>query len=384
MLRIFYLDAAMDLQKPVLLLMVTCLWLITEAQNDFKEWSPGKSPGVIGLRVAERFLASPHGVYGGNNIKPHIPYFEVCTWYGALTFSKETNNDDLKNKLVERFAPLFDKDSSLLPVPDHVDYTVFGTIPLEIYLQTNELNYFHLGKMYADTQWKAPFGPRIVPESYRYHNSGYTWQTRLWIDDMYMITMIQSQAWRATGDKSYINRAAREMVLYLDSLQKPNGLFYHAPASPFFWGRGNGWMAAGMAELLRALPKSNPDRRRILNGFKTMMNSLLKYQAEDGMWRQLIDDKESWKETSCTGMFAFAMITGIKNGWLDKKIYGNAARKAWLALTGYINENAEVTEICEGTGAGNTRQYYLDRKRITGDFHGQAPVLWCATALLRK
>jgi len=353
------------------------------SQPVFNNWPAGSSPEEIGKRVTERFLSSPHGVYGYGAI-PHIPYFEVCTWYGALTFSRETKNDELKKQLIDRFIPLFDKDTSLLPVPDHVDYNVFGAIPFEIYLQTKEKKYFDLGKMYADSQWGKPAGPRVVPASYRFYNNGYTWQTRLWIDDMYMITCVQAQAFRATGDKQYINRAAREMVLYLDSLQKPNGLFYHAPASPFFWGRGNGWMAAGMTELLRVLPKNNPDRSRIMQGYKTMMESLLKYQAKDGMWRQLVDDSASWKETSSTGMFTFAMITGVKNGWLNKKTYGNAARKAWLSLVQYINEKAEITEVCEGTGAGNNRQYYLDRKRITGDFHGQAPVLWCATALIRK
>jgi len=39
--------------------------------------------------------------------------------------------------------------------------------------------------------------------------------------------------------------------------------------------------------------------------------------------------------------------------------------------------------VCQGTGKKNDLQYYLDRERITGDLHGQAPVLWCATALLR-
>jgi len=114
-----------------------------------------------------------------------------------------------------------------------------------------------------------------------------------------------------------------------------------------------------------------------------MMESLLNYQYEGGIWRQLIDDKESWFETSSTGMFTFAMITGVKNGWLDKKVYGAAARKAWLALISYINEDGDIAEVCQGTNKKNDRQYYLDRARIVGDLHGQAPVLWCATALLR-
>ena len=352
------------------------------AQTNLTRWPKGSSPKEVGERIANRFIASPHGVYGGNT-KLHIPYFEVCTWYGALDFAKLTNNKSLSQKLEERFQPLFTTDTSLLPVPDHVDYTVFGTVPLELYIQTKQKKYYELGKSYADTQWGKPAGPRVIPPSYTYYNDGLTWQTRLWIDDMYMITLVQAQAYRATGDKKYIRRAAKEMVFYLDQLQQPNGLFYHSSESSFYWGRGNGWMAAGMTELLRSLPKNDPDRPRIMKGYTIMMASLLKYQSANGMWRQLVDDSTAWEESSCTGMFTFAMITGVKNGWLDKNKYGNAARKGWLALVKKINDRDDVTDICEGTGAKNDHQYYLDRKRLTGDMHGQAPVLWCANALLR-
>ena len=57
-------------------------------------------------------------------------------------------------------------------------------------------------------------------------------------------------------------------------------------------------MDVGMAEILRVLPDDNPHRERITEGYLKMMDALLKYQEKDGMWRQLIDDKESWKETS--------------------------------------------------------------------------------------
>jgi rhamnogalacturonyl hydrolase YesR len=77
------------------------------------------------------------------------------------------------------------------------------------------------------------------------------------------------------------------------------------------------------------------------------------------------------------------MITGVKNGWLNKDLYGSAARNAWLGLVSYIDKNDEVRDVCEGTGKKNDRQYYFDRKRNVGDLHGQAPVLWCASALLR-
>ena len=352
----------------------------TNFETDFPA---GTSPREVGKRIALRYIALPYQNFNRPTPPNVITYPETCTWYGALNFAKLTTDEALKQQLIERFQPLFGARDTLLPKPDHVDYTVFGSVPFELYMQTKEQKYLDLAKRYSDNQWAQPNGPRANALSWHYYNKGMTWQTRMWIDDMFMITAVQSQAYRATGQVDYINRAAKEMVLYLDSLQKPNGLFYHAPDVPFFWGRGNGWMAAGMSELLRSLPKNNPDRPRIIEGYKTMMASLLKYQAEDGMWRQLIDDPQSWKETSCTGMFTFAFLTGVKEGWLDANTYGPAARKAWLSLITYINKDGDITEVCEGTNKKNDRQYYLDRKRNVGDLHGQAPVLWCANAWLR-
>ncbi len=348
------------------------------------QWPAGSSPREIGKRVADRFIATPHTNFNRPTPPRVITYPETCTWYGALTFAKETGDKKLVQQLAHRFEPLFGPRDTLIPTPDHVDYTVFGSVPLELYMQTKEKRYLDLGKNMADKQWGPPEGPRAKPESFGYYKQGLTWQTRMWIDDMFMITAVQAQAYRATKDPSYIERAAREMVVYLDSLQKPNGLFYHAPDVPFFWARGNGWMAVGMSELLRSLPKNNLNYDRIMKGYNLMMSSLLKHQAENGMWRQLIDDPSSWPETSSTGMFTFAFITGVKNGWLDKNTYAPAARKAWLQLITYLDENADIREVCEGTNKKNDRQYYLDRKRNIGDLHGQAPVLWCATALLRK
>jgi unsaturated rhamnogalacturonyl hydrolase len=73
----------------------------------------------------------------------------------------------------------------------------------------------------------------------------------------------------------------------------------------------------------------------------------------------------------------------VKNGWLEAQTYGAAARKGWIAVTGYIDQNDNVTNVCEGTNKKNELEYYLERKRKTGDYHGQAPILWAASALMR-
>jgi rhamnogalacturonyl hydrolase YesR len=347
-----------------------------------KHFPRQSSPRQIGNRVARRFLESQHPDFGRKKPPKSITYPEVCTWYGALTFAKATHNREMKVALVKRFEPLFSSKASLVPKPDHVDHTVFGTVPLEICMLTGDKRYLDLGLKFPDAQWGAPFGSHVTPASLAFYKEGLSWQTRMWIDDMFMITAVEVQAYRASGQEKYIDRAAKEMVAYLDSLQRPNGLFYHAPDVPFFWGRGNGWVATGMTEILKSLPADNAYRSRIMAGYQKMMAALLKYQTPQGVWRQLLTDTAAWPETSGSGMFTYAMITGVKKGWLSRDVYGPAARRAWLGLISYLDKNGDMHNVCEGTNKKNNRQYYLDRKRNIGDMHGQAPVLWCATALL--
>jgi unsaturated rhamnogalacturonyl hydrolase len=369
---------------PGFLFIASCSsWQQPSDAKCFENWPVGCSPLEIGSRVATRLLQRPLGYSGRDLPATHITYPEVCTWYGALAFSHVARDTGLQAALVQRFTPLLNERRDLIPIPNHVDMTVFAAVPLEIFIQTRAATYLQLGMEMADMQWNPPESVKLNDEALTYQTRGYTWQTRLWIDDMFMITAAQVQAYRATAHRRYIDRAAQEMVLYLDSLQRPNGLFYHAPDVPYFWGRGNGWVAAGMTELLRSLPEDHPERPRIMDGYQRMMASLLRYQDVDGMWHQLIDRGESWVETSCSGMFTAAFITGVRNGWLDPEAFGPAARRGWIGLVRYINTDGDIREVCEGTGKKNNLQYYLDRKRNVGDLHGQAPVLWSATALMR-
>jgi rhamnogalacturonyl hydrolase YesR len=335
--------------------------------RELSDWPVGTSPQEVGKALAEHFVTSPH------QYTKTIHYSEVCTWYGALTFAELTHDDALRKELIAKFEPLMPggAEAERRPARHHVDDSIFGVVPLEIAIETKDAKYLAEGTAWADRQWESP------------QPDGLSGETRYWIDDMYMLTMLQLEAYRATGDRKYLDRDAKEMVAYLDKLQQPNGLFYHAPDVKYFWGRGDGWVAAGMAEMLRSLPEGHPQRARILQGYKLMMSGLLKYQGKDGMWRQLIDHDEAWPESSSSAMFSFAMITGVKHGWLDAGTYGGAARRSWIAVVGYVDQNSDVTQVCEGTGKKDDLAYYLARKRRTGDFHGQAPVLWAASALLR-
>ena len=64
-----------------------------------------------------------------------------------------------------------------------------------------------------------------------------------------------------------------------------------------------------------------------------------------------------------------------KDGWLEANTYRPRDRKAWIAASGYVDQNRDVAGVCQGTNKKSDLKYYLERKRRTGDYHGQAPIL---------
>jgi unsaturated rhamnogalacturonyl hydrolase len=92
------------------------------------------------------------------------------------------------------------------------------------------------------------------------------------------------------------------------------------------------------------------------------------------MWHELIDHPEAWPKPP--------VLRCLASERLEHKTYGRPARQGWLGLVSYLDSKADLRKVCQGTAKKNM-QYYLDRTRLTGDLHGQAPVLWPATALLR-
>lgn len=352
---------------------------IKPGQGILTEWPQGKSPLEVGRRITANFLGRQIMAKKANG---HIIYPEACAWYGALTWARFAGNEELRGALLHRFEQVMAPSSPKVISPKaHVDDRAFGIVPLEIYIQNKDTRAYFVGTSLADLQWLEPDA------------EGMTREARYWIDDMYMIPALQVQAWRATGEARFLDRAALTAELYLKRLQQPNGLFLHAEDSPFYWGRGNGWFAAGLAELLSELPVDHPRRAAVLQGYNKMMQGLLASQdVETGLWRQLIDQPDSWIETSGSAMFTFAFVMGVRNGWLEANVYGPPARKAWLALVDRLDSDANLTEICVGTNKGNKevgpdlaaqKAFYLARPRKAGDCHGQAPMLWTATALLR-
>jgi unsaturated rhamnogalacturonyl hydrolase len=327
----------------------------------------GFDPGILGKNVSENLLSREKLAM---NPKGCLFYAEACTAVGALRFAEKINDAPLMNRIISRYEDFIREDGAFSCRIPHVDVHVMGIVPLQICMENKDERFLKAGLYLADNQWKNP------------REDGLTTQTRWWIDDMYMVGMLQIQAFRATGDKKYADRAARQIEAYLKKLQQPNGLFFHGPNFKYHWGRGNGWVAASLAEVLRSLPMDHELYPFIMDRYKKMMAALLKYQSDNGMWRQLVDYEYAWQESSCTAMFAYSMSVGVKQGWLEKEEYLPAVKKAWKALCAHLDRKGNIREVCVGTGQVDDIEFYLNRPRILGDLHGQAPFLWLAAEIL--
>lgn len=168
-----------------------------------------------------------------------------------------------------------------------------------------------------------------------------------WADGLYMVMPVMTKMYKLTGDRIYLEKLF-EYYSFADRLMydKKEHLYYrdakyvypkHATANgkKDFWARGDGWVFAGLAKVLKDLPVDDPHRKVYLSRFKGMAKAILKSQQQEGYWtRSMLDAAHApGKETSGTAFFTYGILWGINNGILKEKTYLPAALKAWAYLT---------------------------------------------------
>ena len=321
-------------------------------------------PVRLGLRASQWSLA---------NQMDDLSYQNICTAYGILMVARATGDKELRKGIEKAFRPylLDGVNPHLDNAGKNIAHRWFGFLPLELYRQTENPDYLERGIELAEQQYDNADANGMPEYTHRWY-----------VDDVYGAATMQSLAYACTGERKYLERAVNQILSYSRRLQGDNGLFYHGPESQFYWGRGIGWCAAAFVEVLAVMPHTHTKRNAVLTAYRRLMNALLAYQGTTGMWHQLVDDPESWPETSCTGMFLYGMSRGVKAGWLPDKSYDTAANKAWTALSGYVDKRGRLREVCIGTSRGDSREFYLARPRTTGDAHGQAALLWAAASFI--
>ena len=205
----------------------------------------------------------------------------------------------------------------------------------------------------------------------------------MWLDDMYMSVPFLVRRYKITGDEKYLNDAVNQFVqykkwLYMEDRNLMSHVYdlRHGIPTLVPWGRGNGWFIFSLTELLDALPKEHPKRAFLEDFFVTLAKGYLVHQSEDGRWHQVIDDYESYLETSCTAMFACSFMRGFKMGLLGDEYKKSAEKAVESIITNCVDEDGNLYGVCRGSEFSFSNDYYkYDLLPRDNDTHGIGIVL---------
>lgn len=112
-----------------------------------------------------------------------------------------------------------------------------------------------------------------------------------------------------------------------------------------FWGRGNGWVIGGLAEILKTLPVDDTEYRPFyLQLFQEISERLAGLQSKDGYWHASLLDPESYPspETSATGFIVYGLAYGVNQGYLPADKYLPVIEKGWKALVSAVEPNGKL------------------------------------------
>jgi rhamnogalacturonyl hydrolase YesR len=218
-------------------------------------------------------------------------------------------------------------------------------------------------------------------------------ENTMWADDLYMSVPFLCRYAQLTGDGRYLDDAAKQFLgfrkrLYLPDLKIMAHIydFRRDMNTGVPWGRGNGWTIFSLSELLAVLPADHALRPELLAFFRDLCAGYLALQDETGMWHQVLTHPDSYPETSCTAMFAYAFSRGVQFGWLtEPEPYVRAVLRAWGALNRTsIDRGGNVHGVCRGSEFSFTPEYY--KKELLpnlNDTHGVGIVLLAGVETLR-
>ena len=168
-----------------------------------------------------------------------------------------------------------------------------------------------------------------------------------WADGLYMVMPVMTKLYKLTGNPLYLDKLY-EYVTYSDSimLDPETGLYYRDAKYVYpkhkstngkkdFWARGDGWVLAGLAKVLKDLPADYEHRAFFVEKYQKLASAVAKIQQPEGYWtRSMLDAEHApGPETSGTAFFTYGILWGINNGYLDETTYMPVVNKAWNYLT---------------------------------------------------
>src|SRR5262249_4367026 len=129
---------------------------VSASDTYLSNWPAAAAPRDVAKRLADNwarrtfgFTTNPPGRYDS-----FVHYSEVAAWYGALDVAALLHDRALEQHLVDRFQYFETKEGDAhISREAHVDFSIFGAIPLELHRHVSDAKHLALGLQFADRQW---------------------------------------------------------------------------------------------------------------------------------------------------------------------------------------------------------------------------------------
>lgn len=178
-----------------------------------------------------------------------------------------------------------------------------------------------------------------------------------WADGLYMVMPVMTKLYKLTGNEQYLDKLYEYFTVANSIMYDKAAKLYYRDAKytypkhqssnggKDFWARGDGWVFAGLAKVLKDLPKNDPHRKEYIKIYKGMASAIINSQQIEGYWtRSMLDPQHApGPETSGTAFFTYGLLWGINNGILKEKQFLPAAKLGWKYLsTTALQENGRI------------------------------------------
>jgi unsaturated rhamnogalacturonyl hydrolase len=268
----------------------------------------------------------------------------------------------------------------------HADDYCVGQTYIELYRKYKDKSMIKPIRTYLDQIIKDPAEGDLKFVNTKEYWSSQRWS---WCDALFMAPTVWAKMANVTGKKKYLEFMYREYKATTDYLYDTEEDLYFRDSNYFtrkeangakvFWGRGNGWVFAGLPIILRELPSKYEHKDYFVRIYKEMAAKLYSLQSADGFWHASLLDPESYPnpEMSATAFFVFGLAWGVNNGYLDKETYLPAIVKGWKSM---------VTSVWPDGKVGYIQPIGADPKAVTRDMtevYGVGGFLLAGTEITR-
>ncbi|MCL2109578.1 MAG: glycoside hydrolase family 88 protein [Oscillospiraceae bacterium] len=171
---------------------------------------------------------------------------------------------------------------------------------------------------------------------------------QIWVDSCYMLPPFLA----IMGE---FDEAEKQMDGYIDCLKDPKtGLLYHiydTEQKRFvrkkLWATGNAWALMGIARLVSEAKATANDRifEKYTKILRDMLDTMLGFQCENGMFRDILDEPNSFYDGTSAMMTAAVIYRGVYEKWLDEKYLENA-EKIYGYIPSTIDEYGLIHGVC--------------------------------------